>query len=57
MGSLRRALGVFIVALCPRCRQDVPQLLRPRADITMCPACWDLLLAIAAGDVDDVDAR
>ena len=32
-------------------------LLRPRYDVTLCPPCWDLLLSIAAGDIEDVDAR
>jgi hypothetical protein len=45
------------VPICPRCRQDTPTLLRPHFDVVLCPACWDLLLQIAAGDMDDVDAR
>ncbi len=43
--------------LCPRCHSESPSLLRPRPDIVLCPGCWDLLLLIAAGDADDVDAR
>ena len=43
--------------VCPRCRQQVPNLLRPRHDILLCAACWDLLLLIAAGGADEVDAR
>lgn len=43
--------------ICPRCRQESPALLRPRFDVVLCPPCWDLLLLIAAGDTDDVDAR
>jgi len=45
------------VPICPRCRQESPALLRPRFDVVLCPPCWDLLLLIAAGDTDDVDAR
>jgi hypothetical protein len=45
------------VSLCPRCRQEVPALLRPRFDVTICASCWDLILAIAAGDTNDIDAR
>ena len=43
--------------ICPRCRQESRTLLRPRPDIVLCPACWDLLLLIAAGGADEVDAR
>ncbi len=43
--------------ICPRCRKGVPSLLRPQPDILICTGCWDLLLAIAAGGADDVDAR
>jgi hypothetical protein len=43
--------------LCPRCRHEAPALLRPREDVVLCAACWDLLLLIAAGGADDVDAR
>ncbi len=43
--------------LCPRCHRDVPGLLRPRYDVVLCAPCWDLLLLIAAGDADEVDAR
>ena len=43
--------------ICPRCRQQAPALLRPRNDVVLCPPCWDLLLLIAAGDADEVDAR
>lgn len=42
---------------CPRCRRDSATLLHPRPDVTLCPACWDLLLLIAAGGADEVDAR
>lgn len=43
--------------VCPRCRAEAPTLLRPRPDIVLCARCWDLLLLIAAGGADDVDAR
>ena len=43
--------------ICPRCRQQAESLLRPRYDVTLCAACWDLLLALAAGEADEVDAR
>ena len=43
--------------VCPRCRAEVAALLRPQPDITICAACWDLLLLIAAGGSDEVDAR
>lgn len=45
------------MSVCPRCRQASKVLLHPRPDIVLCPACWDLLLTIAAGDASDVDAR
>jgi hypothetical protein len=45
------------VYLCPRCRSETHSLLRPHADVVLCPPCWDLLLLIAAGDANDVDAR
>ena len=45
------------MTLCPRCRHEVPSLLRPRPDVVLCAACWDLLLLIAAGGADEVDAR
>jgi hypothetical protein len=32
-------------------------LLRPRHDVLLCASCWDLLLLIAAGGSDEVDAR
>jgi hypothetical protein len=58
------AQGVFrglwerlAVPYCPRCRHETPTLLRPRHDVVLCPPCWDLLLLLAAGDADDVDAR
>lgn len=43
--------------VCPRCRAEVPALLRPRPDITLCAACWDLLLTIASGGYEEVDSR
>ena len=43
--------------LCPRCHVDAPTLLRPQPDIVLCASCWDLLLLIAAGGADEVDAR
>jgi hypothetical protein len=55
-GGLQGGLGAF-VNVCPRCRQVSPTLLRPRPDVVLCPSCWDLLLLIAAGGADDVDAR
>jgi DNA-directed RNA polymerase subunit RPC12/RpoP len=45
------------VYICPRCRAQVPALLQPHRDVTLCAPCWDLILMIAAGDADDVDAR
>jgi hypothetical protein len=45
------------VPVCPRCRHDSPALLTPRHDVVLCPSCWDLLLVIAAGGADEVDAR
>ena len=47
----------LVVYVCPRCRAEVPALLRPQQDIVLCAGCWDLLLLIAAGGADDVDAR
>jgi hypothetical protein len=46
-----------VVYVCPRCRAEVPALLRPRPDVVLCAGCWDLLLLIAAGGADEVDAR
>lgn len=43
--------------LCPRCHCETPTLLRPQADIVLCPPCWDLILTLAVGDVEEVDAR
>jgi Zn-finger nucleic acid-binding protein len=45
------------VHVCPRCRAEVHALLRPQLDIVICARCWDLLLMIAAGGADEVDAR
>lgn len=45
------------MSVCPRCRHEAAMLLRPRPDVVLCPGCWDLLLLIAAGDADEVDAR
>ncbi|MDQ1712563.1 MAG: hypothetical protein QOE45_2013 [Frankiaceae bacterium] len=42
---------------CPRCHREAHDLLRPRPDVALCAGCWDLLLLVAAGDSDDVDAR
>lgn len=49
--------GRAVVQVCPRCRAEVPALLRPRPDVVLCAGCWDLLLVIASGGADEVDAR
>ena len=45
------------MAVCPRCRVESPMLLRPQYGVLLCPPCWDLLLMIAAGGADEIDAR
>jgi hypothetical protein len=50
-------LGAYVVPICPRCRQQAVTLLRPRHDVILCPPCWDLILLVAAGGADEVDAR